>query len=1214
MSAYAQLRSASVTGAVMDQNGGIVQHADVKLTDQGTNVTATTKTNDSGGYNFPYLQAGVYTLSVSATGFNTYNESGIQVGATQSVKLDVTLKVGTVATSVDVAASALQLQTDSSAIQTAIDKNAIDIVANPTQNPLYYAMLQANVTPSVNSLDTTSINSFGVGINGRRQFSAIGVNGGKAFSNDIQVDGLPVMGGGYNEASVLPNTEGLSEVRVISNDFTAEYGHGQSAISMNTVSGTNRFHGQGTYTLRNEALMANTFSNNALNVKRPPFKVDEFGGALGGRIIRDKLFFFGSYHYLMHNVGIATLATVPTALERMGNFSQTLVADQSGNPIPVQIYNPYSVTMVGPQLYQRAPFPNAIIPNPSPAALLMMSYYPLPNRTPTNFTGAQNYQSTTVETVRRHNTSNRVDYVRGKQSFYGSGGLEYANVANPRPFGKSPVNGAPAVTKDKNPYGQIGDTIIVSPTLVVDVRYGYNRINTATLAGDKSGFTDYNAWGVPANVQSLMQVYGAAPWVSPGSPWTALTDGFFTNKRERQQSHNLNGSATRMAGKWTLKAGVQSRILLSNFQDLEEASTALQAIGFAQGGNFTFAYTDPNGNTTAQDNGPTVNGYGPAGIFTGAGTWFVRPGANVTPAFAQKYLAFYSQNDWHVSSRLTLNLGLRWDLQPGPTERYNRMSFYDITKQNVWGTMGVIGFPGTNGYGRNLWETEYGDIQPRLGAAYRTKFDVVLRGGFGITYLPSNTGYFSGPTDYGANSFSAGVNTIQYPGSTGIPAQFTTPPPLLPAIGANSAAPQIYGQTSSPLFDHFFQNGKVYQWNVFLEKQFFKSWLVSAGYSGTAGRHLITNNFAVQNLQVLDPSLLTSWHAQYVASNGTINPATQLSANPFQPSSGPLIPFSGALGQATLAGAVPHYPYPLLTANMSRSNGFSDYDSMVIHVQHRAGRGLFLDASYVWSKDLGFSLTDIADGQGFNPDGSPVQILDYQHPHNNRSYATTDVPSRFVLTAVYETPTPSSNRIVKSVLGHWSLAPVIIAQSGFPIPISGASTGSINGLPIRIPGVSPTVPEALQHWYNGTTSVTLPCGRVITPAANTYLKLNPCAFQGQVVTTSNGSVVTDQFWYGTAAHDYGDIRTLGRFNFDFTLRREFAIHERIKLQILAAASNLLNNTQFTGAFSGALGATNVSTNPTLGLTPGTGSGSGFGTMGYGTYAPRQVTMSARVRF
>src|SRR5262249_39871794 len=145
--------------------------------------------------------------------------------------------------------------------------------------------------------DTTSLNSFGIGVNGRRQYSAIGVNGGRAFTNDIQLDGLPVMGGGYNEAAIIPNTEGLMEVRVISNNFTAEYGHGQSVISMSTKSGTNSFHGQGSYLLRNEALNANTNSNNANGLPRAAFKVNEFGGAVSGPIVRDKLFFFSSYHF-----------------------------------------------------------------------------------------------------------------------------------------------------------------------------------------------------------------------------------------------------------------------------------------------------------------------------------------------------------------------------------------------------------------------------------------------------------------------------------------------------------------------------------------------------------------------------------------------------------------------------------------------------------------------------------------------------------------------------------------------------------------------------------------------------------------------------------------------------------------------------------------------------------------------------------------------------
>lgn len=137
-------------------------------------------------------------------------------------------------------------------------------------------------------------------------------------------------------------------------------------------------------------------------------------------------------------------------------------------------------------------------------------------------------------------------------------------------------------------------------------------------------------------------------------------------------------------------------------------------------------------------------------------------GGEVQPAIAQKYFALYTQNDCHVSNRLTLNLGLRWDLQPGPTERYNRMSSYDFSKANPFFGQGVIAFPGTHGYSRNLWNTEYTDFQPRLGAAFRLNQATVLRGGFGITYVPTNTGYFSGPTDYGSVSFSTGVNVQPY--------------------------------------------------------------------------------------------------------------------------------------------------------------------------------------------------------------------------------------------------------------------------------------------------------------------------------------------------------------------------------------------------------------------------------------------------------------------
>src|SRR6202007_2816380 len=171
-------------------------------------------------------------------------------------------------------------QADSSVVSNATGTAVIDAVPNVTQNPLYYAMIQNGVQPRNETAASTSLNSFGIGVAGRAQFSAIGVNGGRAFTNDIQLDGLPIMGGGFNEAAILPNTEGLQEVRVINNNFTAEYGHGQSVIALSTKSGTNQYHGEATYLLRNEALNANTNSNNANLLTRSAFKVNQFGGAI----------------------------------------------------------------------------------------------------------------------------------------------------------------------------------------------------------------------------------------------------------------------------------------------------------------------------------------------------------------------------------------------------------------------------------------------------------------------------------------------------------------------------------------------------------------------------------------------------------------------------------------------------------------------------------------------------------------------------------------------------------------------------------------------------------------------------------------------------------------------------------------------------------------------------------------------------------------------
>src|SRR6202011_1620564 len=377
----------------------------------------------------PYLEAGTYLIAITKAGFETFEATGVRIESSQTARVDAILRLGSTGTKIEVVATAEHLQTDSSSVSGATNSQEIDALPNVTQNPLYYAALQNGVQPRNNTSNSTTVGSFGIGVSGRAQFSAYGVNGGRAFENDIQLDGLPIMGGGFNEAAILPNTEGLQEVRVINNNFTAEYGHGQSVISLSTKSGTNQYHGEATYLLRNEALNANTNSNNANGLTRSAFKVNQFGGAISGPIVKNKLFFFSSYHYLRFNQGQNFLSTVPTDLERVGNFSKTFI-NAGGTPTPAQLFNPFSVTQQATDLYQRAPYPNAIIPNPNPFAVKMYSFYPLPNRTPDDVYNANNYASSVVNTVRRHTLNNRVDYRLWKHSLPGRGGLDNGEVCH----------------------------------------------------------------------------------------------------------------------------------------------------------------------------------------------------------------------------------------------------------------------------------------------------------------------------------------------------------------------------------------------------------------------------------------------------------------------------------------------------------------------------------------------------------------------------------------------------------------------------------------------------------------------------------------------------------------------------------------------------------------------------------------------------------------
>ena len=391
------------------------------------------------------------------------------------------------------------------------------------------------------------------------------------------------------------------------------------------------------------------------------------------------------------------------------------------------------------------------------------------------------------------------------------------------------------------------------------------------------------------------------------------------------------------------------------------------------------------------------------------------------------------------------------------------MSAWDFEATNAFGTKGAIAFPGVDGYSRNLWDTTYDNWGPRVGAAYSVNDRTVLRGGFGITYLPSNTGYFSGPTDYGSANFSAGVTQTAY-GTTprGVPViRFSDPAPIAPAIGGDPTAPQVYG-IGEARFDRHFKNGQARQWNLFIERSLFKNWMASIGYTASVSRNLFNRSYPIQNLQSIPADTLAQWRDQYIASNGTLNPSTQLVPNPFQPASGPLLPFAGALGAATIARQNTLFPYPLLigsNAAVDRSGATADYHAMVLRVSRRFAGGVMMDATYTWSKEID-NTDNMEDNQNFNAGGGARgNNHSLTDPALNRRLGYSDVPHRLVGTFLYDLPFGKGQSLeapsawLRAIVGGWQLGGALIWQTGFPIAVTGASDGAALTRPDRVDGV-----------------------------------------------------------------------------------------------------------------------------------------------------------------
>ena len=1246
---FAQVKSSAITGTVTDQSGAVVTGAKVTVTEQATNAITATETNGQGQYTVPYLPIGTYTLEVVAPGFRTYRRTDINLGGAVTARQDVSMPVGNTTQSVEVQATALAIQTENATVSNAISHETIQNLPNINGNSLYYATLESGVIGTPQQLTSTNL---GVGYRDRRDMSGMRINGGQIGSNDVVLDGISIQGAAWHETAVLPNPDALEEVRVTTNNFTADIGLAQGIVAQTTKGGTNNYHGDLQFMMRNEALNANSFSNNHQGIRRPTYRLLQGGGAVGGPVIiphlyngKDKLFFFVSFLRLTHSDAVNLLTTVPTALERQGDFSQTLVKEKTGQAVPVHIYNPYVVTPSGNK-YLRQQYPNAKITNPSAYGLKLLQGYPMPNATPQDVYNTNNYRFRGIQPEDRNSLNARADFrPTSSQSIFFTAGFSNGSIVSPNQWG-SAANG-PWVyqtgqigrTKDFNPYGAIGDTIILNPTTVLDVRYGITHINTQSqITQAKGNPADY---GMPGFVSATSPLPGSLPSMPALAPYGALNSTNYTNKHEHQLNHFVVGSLSKQLGSHALKFGAEYRVYLQNFQDYQlQAPTLSQtavtgSIAAASGANDSTI-------ATVQD-----QGFLPAGIAVGAEGWSMAAGTAPKLAMASKYTAMYAQDSWRVTRDFLLTAGIRYDIQPGPTERNNHMSSYVLDKANPFasgssfanpiGGLGYLTYPGVGGYSRNLYETTWNDVAPRVGATYQLNDKTVLRGGYGRNYLPSNTGYNANTTIYNPTPWDTGVNPIPFglaPAGVAVGTfDQASNTYLSPGAGATDAASN-YGQPSGvTIFNRTgYKTGHTDQWNFFIERQLTSTWLVNAGYIGSKGGTLPWRGYPINGPQNVDPGQLAAWRNAWVASAGATDPAQAQVPNPMPaligkaPSATAGTAGSGGKTITAMQAAEP-YVGSLGVTNYF-SIGSSNYNAFVAKVQHSMAHGLMLGANYTWSKgtgSVGNAATQTFAESQQNNSAAPTGGVDYVNINNNHALLDYDVPWRFVVNGTYQLPfgkgklVNTNNGFVQRLIGGWEVSGVGNFQGGMPwAPTCGATTtslnpaGTLNGRCNQVAGQPIELPKADQHYYDGKQSLTLPDGRTIIPAVNSFMKWNPDAWSEPIVTMSNGKVFVDQYTLGSTPLTIGYLRTPGISNVNLSVIKKFPVTEGTSFDLHVNATNAFNHTNHQ--FNTADNTNQVNAITTAGSTAGNNGNPQFGSYGLTALEPRQLTIQANFTF
>jgi hypothetical protein len=1098
LSLAAQNITGSLLGNITDPSGAPIARASVEITNIDTNQSVKSDTDTAGLYQSLYLRPGPYRIRVNAPGFKQSLRDRVTIQVESTIRADFQLQLGEASSTVTVTGEAPLVDSESASLGQAVSTRAVEELPIQGRNIFDLAGLTAGV--QVNPRASGGTASTGDTSTPLFVQSDISINGGRFRTNEYLVDGVSIMLPENNNYAFSPNPDGTQEFKVLTNSFGPQYGRsGGGVINVVTKGGSNDFHGTLYEFFRNDRLRANNFFSNARNQARPVSHFNQFGAVVGGRIARDKTFFFADYQGHRENAaGAAGILTVPTAAERTGDFSRSRAAN--GNL--VTIFDPVTTTNTG-TAFTRAPFPNAIVPadRQSKVGRNLVGFYPLPNRPGDTAALINNFVFAPSSYVNSNQYSARIDHrINARHSLFGRYTYNTGDTGTSGPYNNIADN-VLGVTVNRVHNASVNLTTLLSATRILNFRIGATRRfeGRIPLADGKVNLTTL---GFPAALAAQVdeQLFPTVAVANYGQLGPASGDRI----RRGNGVYTLVAEQTEIHGRHTLVYGADVR-----FYD----QTPYQ--GAAPSGSYSFALSQTQGPNPLV---PTLGaGNGLASLLIGFGS------GNVSGVPALRVRNFYNGlfiNDQIKFKKLTFNAGVRWEYDQPRQEKYDCFANFDfnapfpISVPAIGPLKGVLRYAGRDGQPRGQYNSTYKNFGPRVGLAYRVSPTFVLRAGYGIFFAP-RFGTTSA-SNYGTPGFSLTTPWVSAsPDGVGFAQSIDNPYPNgLASLPTSQADRLLLGQ--SILFMDRGNISNVYnqQWSFTIQRQSFAGILIEAGYAGNRGVHIPVS----LDFNQVDP--------KYQALGAGLAQAVE---NPFFGLTNLGLFANRTIARSQLLRPYPHYTgvstnSPALAQNM----GNSGYHSLQLRAEKRFSRGYNLTIVYTKAK-----LIDNGSGRIFGENAFVPPVQNAYNLAAERAVSEGDVSQRLVISHTVQIRALTANAFLKTVTKGWSWSGAFSTNTGFPLALSSIGNSGVGGGVLRpnSTGVSANLsgrPQSRLLRYFDTSQFTVP------PA----------------------------FSFGNVGRTIPDARGPARVAYNTAVQKSFNIREPLRALFRAEAFNLTNTPYF----------------------------------------------------